>query len=281
MGRNTLNIRGKLFSLEAPVVMAILNITDDSFYEGSRFVESQQALDAAALQVEQGAAILDIGGYSSRPGAKDISINEEMDRVLPVVELFQKSLPRAILSIDTFRSAMAEKALEAGAHIINDISAGDDDNEMLGVIAKFSCPYIIMHKKGTPQNMHLKPAYKNVTQEVLQYLVFKTQACRELGIKDIIWDVGIGFGKTISHNFRLLNELDIFTQHNEPLLIGVSRKSLIWKTLKTTPDKALNGTTALNMLSLMKGAKILRVHDVVEGVECVTLFNRLSKSASF
>jgi dihydropteroate synthase len=275
LGRNTLNIKGKLFSLEEPVVMAILNITDDSFYEGSRFAEPQKALDAAALHIENGAAILDIGGYSSRPGAKDIAVNEELDRVLPVVELLHKSIPNAVLSIDTFRSTVAEKALEAGAHLINDISAGDDDVNMLEVIAKHNCPYVMMHKKGTPQNMHLQPEYQNVTLEVLQYLVKKTHDCRKLGIKDVIWDVGIGFGKTIAHNFTLLNELESFTHLGIPLLMGVSRKSLIWRTLNQSPEEALNGTTALNMVCLMKGANILRVHDVKEANECIELFGCL------
>lgn len=278
MGHNTLNIKGNLISLEKPLVMAILNITDDSFYEGSRFVEPQKALDAAAYHLESGASFLDIGGYSSRPGAKDINVNEELDRILPVVELLQKSLPHAILSIDTFRSTVAEKALASGAHLINDISAGDDDELMMEIIAKHNCPYIIMHKKGTPQNMHQNPDYKNITIEVLQYLVNKTHECRKLGITDVIWDVGIGFGKTIKHNFQLLNELELFTQQDEPLLIGVSRKSLIWKTIKTSPKNALNGTTALHMACLIKGTKILRVHDVAEAMECISIYNELSKS---
>jgi len=278
LGHNTLNIKGNLISLEKPLVMAILNITDDSFYEGSRFVEPQKALDAAAYHLESGASFLDIGGYSSRPGAKDINVNEELDRILPVVELLQKSLPHAILSIDTFRSTVAEKALASGAHLINDISAGDDDELMMEIIAKHNCPYIIMHKKGTPQNMHQNPDYKNITIEVLQYLVNKTHECRKLGITDVIWDVGIGFGKTIKHNFQLLNELELFTQQDEPLLIGVSRKSLIWKTIKTSPKNALNGTTALHMACLIKGTKILRVHDVAEAMECISIYNELSKS---
>jgi dihydropteroate synthase len=277
LGHNTLNLKGNLISLEKPLVMAILNITDDSFYKESCFVEPQKALDAAAYHLERGASFLDIGGYSSRPGAKDINVNEELDRILPVVELLQKSLPHAILSIDTFRSTVAEKALASGAHLINDISAGDDDDLMMGIIAKHNCPYIIMHKKGTPQNMHHNPEYKNVTLEVLQYLVNKTHECRKLGIKDVIWDVGIGFGKTIAHNFQLLNELELFTQQDEPLLIGVSRKSLIWKTINSSSENALNGTTALHMACLMKGTKILRVHDAAEAMECISIYNELSK----
>lgn len=262
--------------LEKPIVMSILNITDDSFYEASRLIAPQHALDIAALQMEQGATILDIGGYSSRPGAKDISVGEELDRILPVIELLSKSLPKAVLSVDTFRSVIAKKALESGAHIINDISAGEDPN-MMETIAQFSCPYVIMHKKGTPQTMHINPTYNNVTLEVLNYLVNKTEQCKQLGIKDIIWDVGIGFGKTITHNFDLLDKLETFSNLSYPLLMGVSRKSLIWRTLNITPNESLNGTTALNMVCLMKGAKILRVHDVKEAMECITLYEKLNQ----
>ncbi len=276
MGQNTLNINGGLVQLEKPIVMSILNITDDSFYEASRLIAPQHALDIAALQMEQGATILDIGGYSSRPGAKDISVGEELDRILPVIELLSKSLPKAVLSVDTFRSVIAKKALESGAHIINDISAGEDPN-MMETIAQFSCPYVIMHKKGTPQTMHINPTYNNVTLEVLNYLVNKTEQCKQLGIKDIIWDVGIGFGKTITHNFDLLDKLETFSNLSYPLLMGVSRKSLIWKTLNITPNESLNGTTALNMVCLMKGAKILRVHDVKEAMECITLYEKLNQ----
>jgi dihydropteroate synthase len=276
LGQNTLNINGGLVQLEKPIVMSILNITDDSFYEASRLIAPQHALDIAALQMEQGATILDIGGYSSRPGAKDISVGEELDRILPVIELLSKSLPKAVLSVDTFRSVIAKKALESGAHIINDISAGEDPN-MMETIAQFSCPYVIMHKKGTPQTMHINPTYNNVTLEVLNYLVNKTEQCKQLGIKDIIWDVGIGFGKTITHNFDLLDKLETFSNLSYPLLMGVSRKSLIWRTLNITPNESLNGTTALNMVCLMKGAKILRVHDVKEAMECITLYEKLNQ----
>ena len=258
--------------------MAILNVTDDSFYSGSRLVEEQQVLDLAAFHIENGASILDIGGYSSRPGAKDISLNEELDRVIPIVELLNKTFATSILSVDTFRAEVADQALRAGAHMINDISSGDDDYNMMAVIAKHQVPYILMHKQGKPQNMHLNPQYKNVSQEVLQYLVRKTNECRKLGIKDIVWDVGIGFGKTIQHNYELLNELAIFTQFDEPVLIGLSRKSLIWKTLHLTPEEALNGTTALHMHALVKGVKILRVHDVKEAVECIILFENFTRA---
>ena len=278
MGLKTLNIQGRLLYLESPKVMAILNVTDDSFYSGSRLVEEQQVLDLAAFHIENGASILDIGGYSSRPGAKDISLNEELDRVIPIVELLNKTFATSILSVDTFRAEVADQALRAGAHMINDISSGDDDYNMMAVIAKHQVPYILMHKQGKPQNMHLNPQYKNVSQEVLQYLVRKTNECRKLGIKDIVWDVGIGFGKTIQHNYELLNELAIFTQFDEPVLIGLSRKSLIWKTLHLTPEEALNGTTALHMHALVKGVKILRVHDVKEAVECIILFENLTRA---
>ena len=278
MGLKTLNIQGRLLNLESPKVMAILNVTDDSFYSGSRLVEEQQVLDLAAFHIENGASILDIGGYSSRPGAKDISLNEELDRVIPIVELLNKTFATSILSVDTFRAEVADQALRAGAHMINDISSGDDDYNMMAVIAKHQVPYILMHKQGKPQNMHLNPQYKNVSQEVLQYLVRKTNECRKLGIKDIVWDVGIGFGKTIQHNYELLNELAIFTQFDEPVLIGLSSKSLIWKTLHLTPEEALNGTTALHMHALVKGVKILRVHDVKEAVECIILFENFTRA---
>jgi dihydropteroate synthase len=273
--RMTLNCGGTLLSLEKPLVMSILNITDDSFYSGSRFSEKEKALETAGKMLEDGASILDIGGYSSRPGAKDISVQEEMDRVIPVVELIHHQFPEAIISVDTFRASVAKSAAKAGATMINDISAGDDDNEMIETIAGLGLPYVAMHKKGSPQTMQRNPQYENVVSEVLDYLIFKGHALRHAGINDVIWDPGFGFGKTVQHNYQLLANLESFTPFGYPLLVGISRKSMIYKPLNIDAENALNGTTALHMFALMNGADILRVHDVKDAVQCVALFERL------
>ena len=273
--RMTLNCGGTLLSLEKPLIMGILNITDDSFYNGSRFSEKEKALEAAGKMLDDGAAILDIGGYSSRPGAKDISVQEEMDRVIPVIELIHQNFPEAILSIDTFRGSIAKNAAKAGATMINDISSGDDDSEMIKTVATLGLPYVAMHKKGTPRSMQKNPQYKNVVSEVLDYLIFKSHALKQAGIKDVIWDPGFGFGKTVQHNYQLLANLESFVPFGYPLLVGISRKSMTYKPLNIDAENALNGTTALHMFALMNGADILRVHDVKEAVQCVELFERL------
>lgn len=255
--------------------MGILNITDDSFYAGSRFLETDHAADMAGTMLEEGASVLDLGGYSSRPGAKDISEQSELDRIIPAIETISKAFPKAIISVDTFRSKVAQLAVTAGASMINDISAGEDDSEMIPTAARLQIPYVAMHKKGTPQNMNLNPQYENVTLEVLRYLIQKSHQLQQAGIHDIIWDPGFGFGKTIQHNFDLMRHFEDLTIHGFPVLAGVSRKSMIWRTLNVQPEEALNGTTALHMLCLAKGASILRVHDVKEAVECVRLWRRM------
>ncbi|WP_373056570.1 dihydropteroate synthase [Zunongwangia sp. H14] len=273
----TINCAGNLIDLSQPKIMGILNITPDSFFSGSRTVEKDAVLGKAERMLKEGADFLDIGGYSSRPGAEDISVEAELKRVLPVVELLKDSFPEALLSIDTFRSKVAEESIAAGAHVINDISAGNLDKNMIAIIAKYQVPYIMMHMKGTPQNMKDQNKYKNMLQEILLDFSEKVKQAREAGINDLIIDPGFGFAKNISQNFELLKQLEIFKILELPLLAGISRKSIIYKTLNTTAENALNGTTVLNTVCLQKGANILRVHDVKEAVECVKLMSQIKK----
>jgi len=274
--KQSLNIKGRLIDLSSPKVMGILNITPDSFYSSSRTKSIDEALTKAAQFLREGATFIDIGGYSSRPGAKDISTVEEVDRLVPVVESLAKAFPEAIISIDTFRAKVAEETILAGAHIINDIASGDMDDKMFETVAKLQVPYMIMHMQGTPQNMQQNPVYENVLLEVVDYLAKKIEALKALHIHDVIIDPGFGFGKTIAHNYELLNQMEAFKIFKLPILVGFSRKGMIYKTLGTTAADALNGTTVLNTIALQKGAGILRVHDVKEAVECVQLVERLS-----
>ncbi|WP_339611725.1 dihydropteroate synthase [uncultured Planktosalinus sp.] len=272
----TINCKGTLIDLSTPKVMGILNITPDSFYDGGVLQNEKQILVQAEKMLNEGAAFLDIGGYSSRPGATDISGSEEINRVIPAIELVLKNFPQAQISIDTFRSEVAKKAVESGAAIINDISAGMLDEAMLPTVAELQVPYVMMHMRGTPQNMQTLTDYENVTLNVLRYFSERMAAARALGINDIIADPGFGFAKTIPQNFEMLSHLELFKNLNVPLLIGVSRKGMIHKTLNISPQEALNGTTALNSIALLKGANILRVHDVKEAVEVVHLFEALT-----
>ncbi|KAA5537017.1 dihydropteroate synthase [Taibaiella lutea] len=267
-----LNCKGRLLVSAQPVVMGILNITPDSFYTKGRENSVAEHVDNADKMMEAGAAIIDIGGLSTRPGAIEISETEESDRVLPVIESIKKSFPGCFLSIDTYRSMVAAEAVQAGADIVNDISAGNLDGQMLSTVGSLNVPYIAMHMKGTPRTMQQNANYDNVTFEVLEYFIEKIKACKEAGIKDIILDPGFGFAKTSEHNFRLLKELHTLKILELPVLAGVSRKSMIYKLLKTNAENALNGTTALHMLALQQGAEILRVHDVKEAMECIRLF---------
>ncbi|MBD3638409.1 MAG: dihydropteroate synthase [Crocinitomicaceae bacterium] len=255
--------------------MGIINTTPDSFYSKSRVQSEDELLENANKMLEQGAEILDIGGYSSRPGADDISESEEKDRVIHAVEILCKQFPNAYLSIDTFRASVADTALQAGAHIINDISGGHADTVMFETVAEYNAPYIMMHMKGTPQNMVSKASYENLIQELQLYFSEGIQKARAAGIKDIIIDPGFGFSKKISHNFKLMQQLEMLHIHDCPLLIGISRKSLIYKTLDTSPENSLNGTTVLNTIALIKGAQILRVHDVKEAKEAVELITTI------
>lgn len=274
--KQSLNISGKIFDLTRPKVMAILNITPDSFYSNSRTTSIDEALRKAETFISQGASFIDIGGYSSRPGATHITEEEELSRLVPIIEALSKNIPEAIISIDTFRAKVAETTILAGAHIINDISAGDMDEQMFETIARLKVPYIMMHMQGTPQNMQHNPVYKNVLLDVIDYLAKKIHSLKNLKINDLIIDPGFGFGKTIEHNYELLNQMQDLKIFNLPVLAGFSRKGMIHKVLKTTPADALNGTTVLNTIALQKGAKILRVHDVKEAVECIKLCEMLN-----
>ncbi|MDT0646748.1 dihydropteroate synthase [Zunongwangia sp. F260] len=273
----TINCRGNLIDLSEPKIMGIINITPDSFFSGSRTETENDVLKKAERMLSEGADFLDIGGYSSRPGAEDISVEAEIKRVIPVIQLLLKNFPNAILSIDTFRSKVAEKAIETGAHIINDISAGSLDKNMMPIIAKLQVPYIMMHMRGTPQSMKEMNQYDDLIQEILLYFSEKVKKARDFGINDLIIDPGFGFAKNIQQNFDLLSNLKTFKLLELPILAGLSRKSLIYKTFNTTAAHALNGTTVLNTISLQKGANILRVHDVKEAAECVKLVARIEK----
>ena len=273
-----INIRGRLFDLSKPKVMGILNLTPDSFYDGGVHNEINKIEDHVKKMVNDGMDILDIGGYSSKPGAKNISVDEELSRVIPILKHIRKIFPELVISIDTFRSKIASASLNEGADIINDISGGTLDKNMMSVVAKNNCPYILMHMQGNPQNMQNDPSYENVTLEIIQYLAQRIKIAHDNNIVDIIVDPGFGFGKTLEHNFEILNNLEKFNVLDTPILAGFSRKSMIYKTLKTSSEKALNGTSSLNTIALTKGAKILRVHDVKEAKECIILHEKTISS---
>ena len=273
-----INIRGNLYDFSSPKVMGILNITPDSFYDGGKFKDSQKIKNHINKMINDGMDILDIGGYSSRPGASEVSISEELERVIPTLIFIKKNFKNLIISIDTFRSEVAKASLIEGADIINDISAGVFDSKMMDVISKFNCPYVLMHMKGNPRNMQNSPKYKHTAVEIIQFLAERIKVARKKNIVDIIVDPGFGFGKTVEHNFEILNNLENFKALDAPLLTGFSRKSMIFKTLKTTSNEALNGTSSLNTIALMKGANILRVHDVKEAKECIILYEKTINS---
>lgn len=270
----TLNCNGKLLVIDKPMVMGIINLTPDSFYEGSRQQTNASIIAQASKMIDEGVDIIDVGGQSTRPGSNRISAKEELHRVIPAIEIILKDFPETIISVDTYQSTVANEAIKTGASIINDISAGNMDKDMLETVAKLQAPYICMHMKGTPQDMQVDASYDNVTKEVLDFFIQKMEQCREAGINDVIIDPGFGFGKTISHNFTLLKELDVFKMLEKPIMVGLSRKSTIYKTLGTTAGEALNGTTALNTLAIQNGANILRVHDVKEAREVIKLYER-------
>lgn len=270
--KNTLNCKGNLLSLTEPRVMGILNITPDSFYSGSRLSTEKEILNQAEKMIGDGADILDIGGYSTRPGATDISIEEEKDRVIPIIKKLKHQFPDTLLSIDTFRSEVAREAIEGGADIINDVSGGSLDNQMFVTVVELGVPYILMHMRGNPQNMKELAQYDDVVLEVVKELQVKINNLKKLGVADIIVDPGFGFAKTIQHNFRMLKNLQHFRILEVPLLIGLSRKSMVYKSLDIKPEDALNGTTALHMVALINGAQILRVHDVKEARQAVKLY---------
>ncbi len=274
----TLNCRGKIIVMDKPLVMGILNATPDSFYEGHLFKPEDEISTLVKQMVDDGAAIIDVGGQSTRPGSKRIDSDEELKRVIPVIEMINKNFPGTIISIDTYSSKVAKAAIIAGAAIVNDISGGELDEDMLQTVAGLQAPYICMHMQGTPQSMQQQPLYNNVVTDVLDYFIAKTTQCKKAGIQDVIIDPGFGFGKTIEHNFSLLKNLQAFSMLGKPVLAGLSRKSTIYKTLNTTADKALNGTTVLNTIALHNGAAILRVHDVKEASETIALYEAYKKA---
>jgi len=269
----TLNCKGRLLIVDKPIVMGVINVTPDSFYSGSRQQRIDVILELAGQMIKDGAAVLDIGGQSTRPGSEKLSEEEELTRAIAPIAAISKNFPEAIISIDTYYSKVAAMAVEAGASVVNDISAGSIDPAMIKTVSTLNVPYVLMHMQGAPQNMQQQPHYENVTKEVLDFMVKKITELHKAGITDIIADPGFGFGKTIAHNFKLLRNLSVFNLLNCPVMVGISRKSTIYKTLGITADDSLNGTTVLNTMGLMNGATILRVHDVKEAVEAVKLFN--------
>ena len=276
----TINCKGTLIDLVRPRVMGIINVTPDSFYDGGATTLEHQIIKQASQMLDQGATILDVGGYSSRPGATDITEEQEIERVIPAITAIIEAFPKALISIDSFRSNVVKQAVKAGACIANDISAGKLDPKMIETIGDLQIPYCMMHMRGTPQTMKSLTDYKNITKEVLFYFSERVAAARAHNINDIIIDPGFGFAKTTHQNFELLNHLELFESLDIPLLAGVSRKSMVYKTLDITPKQALNGTTALHMVALQKGARILRVHDVQPAIECIKLFEQLDKPVS-
>jgi len=278
----TITCGGKLLDLSNPVVMGIINVTPDSFFSGSRFNRTGKIVDQVGKMLGDGARIIDVGAYSSRPGAKDISSKEEMERLVPAFKAIRKNFPDAIFSIDTFRSEVARHMVaDYGVAMVNDISGGELDPAMFETIADLNVPYILMHMRGNPLTMQINPTYENVEQELILYFSEKLKALNLLGVKDVIIDPGFGFGKSIEHNFELLARLNDFRVFDLPILAGFSRKSMIFKSINSTPEGALNGTTVLNTIALLKGVSILRVHDVKEAVESINLLEIYKKYRHF
>jgi len=271
----TINCKGTLIDLTTPKVMGILNITPDSFFDGGKYNNEKAILEQTEKMLRDGATFIDIGAYSSRPGAKHISEEEELARILPVINLLIKHYPEILISADTFRSNVAEATINSGAAIINDISGGKLDENMFEIVGKFNVPYILMHMKGTPQNMQQNPVYENVVTEIVSFFAEQIGQLRALHVNDVIIDVGFGFGKTIAHNYEILQKLALFKNLEAPILAGVSRKSMLYRVLEITPKEALNATTVANTIALLNGTNILRVHDVKEAVEAVKIVGEL------
>lgn len=272
---HSINCKGQLIDLTTPKVMGILNCTPDSFYDGGKYKDAAGIIVQVKKMLEEGATFIDVGAYSSRPGATHITTEEELKRLLPVVELILKEFPNTLISVDTFRSEVAKKAVDTGACIINDISGGNADPLMFQTVSELQVPYIAMHMQGTPQNMQINPQYKNCTLEILKDFATKSHQLKLLGVNDIIFDVGFGFGKTLEHNYELLKNLALFQQLDCPILTGVSRKSMLYKPINSNPEEALNATSVAHTIALQKGSQILRVHDVKEAVEVITINNLL------
>ena len=272
----TINCKGQLIDLTTPKVMGILNVTPNSFYDGGVYKNSSEMLTKVGKMLSDGAAFIDVGAYSSKPSAEYVSEEEELQRIIPIINLILEYYPETLLSVDTFRSEVAKVCIENGAAIINDISAGNLDDKMLETIAKYNVPYIMMHMRGTPQTMQAMTTYDDVVKEILFYFSEKVAKARSYGINDLIVDPGFGFAKTLDQNYEVLQKMELFEILELPLLAGLSRKSMIYKTLQSSAEEALNGTTVLNTIALIKGAKILRVHDVKEAMESVILFNKMN-----
>jgi len=272
----TLNCNGRLLVIDQAIVMGVINATPDSFYKGSRFSGVDKILVQAEKMIDEGADILDIGGQSTRPGSGHVSMDAELDRIIGGIEAIHEKFPEIIISVDTYYSMVAKKCIHAGASIVNDISSGTMDKEMLPIVAALQVPYVSMHMKGTPQTMQQQANYENVTAEVLDFFIRKKAECKIAGIADVIIDPGFGFAKTIAHNFQLLKDLSVFKMLDAPLLVGLSRKSSVYKTLGISAEEALNGTTVMNTIALMNGANILRVHDVKEAKEAIKLYEAVS-----
>jgi len=272
-----INCKGKLIDISSPKVMGILNLTPDSFYDGDMYNNEKTILNQVEKMLNDGASFIDLGAYSSRPGATHVSEDEEKNRIIKIVELLAKEFPKANLSIDTFRSSVADECLSAGASIINDITASEYDTEILKIAHKHNAPYIMMHMKGMPGNMMKNNKYNNLIKDILYYFSMKIEAARYAKVNDIIVDPGFGFSKDIDQNYSLLKNLDLLKSLDLPILVGLSRKSMIYKLLETTPEYALNGSTTLNTVALLNGASILRVHDVKEAMECIKITNQFNK----
>jgi len=271
--KQQINCKGRLISLDSPLIMGILNVTPDSFFDGGQYIDEKSWLTQTEKMLAEGADIIDVGCVSTRPGASLPDEDNELSRLIPVLESLLKKFPDIIISVDTFRSKVTVEAINTGAAIINDVSGGNLDAELYNTIAKLNVPYILMHMQGTPENMQKKPFYNNVTKDIIKFFSEKTEYLHKLGINDIIIDPGFGFGKTLNDNFQLMQNLHLFKFIQHPLIVGISRKSMIWKFLNITPSEALNGTSVLNTLALLKNANILRVHDVKEAKECLRIVN--------
>lgn len=274
----TINCKGNLIDVSSPKVMGILNITPDSFYDGGKYKNEADILSQTEKMLLEGATFIDVGAYSSRPGAAHISEKEELKRILPVIELLVKYFPKIIISVDTFRSKIAKETIENGSAMINDISGGKMDEKMFQTVAKLQVPYILMHMLGTPQNMQQNPVYEDVTKDIIRFFSEQIYKLHQLKVNDIIIDVGFGFGKTMQHNYEILNNLSLFKILDAPILAGISRKSMLYKPLKINANEALNATTVANTIALLNGANILRVHDVKEAMEAIKIVNQLESS---
>lgn len=272
----TINCKGSLIDLSTPKVMGILNITPDSFFDGGKYKNEEEILVQSKKMLDEGATFIDVGAYSSRPGAKHISEEDELNRILPVVELLVRNFPEIIISVDTFRSSVAEESIKIGAALINDISGGKMDKKMFNTIAKLQVPYIMMHMQSKPQDMQLNPVYEDVVTEVISFFADQLFKLRQLKVNDVVIDVGFGFGKTIAHNYELLEKLSLFKNLEAPILTGVSRKSMLYKLLGILPKEALNATTVANTIALLNGTSILRVHDVKEAIEAIKIVSKVT-----